>query len=131
MTEIVNGMVCADPAACYEFVRRQTRENIAALAAGAALVGDAAFQLECARPDELMAWKFPEHYEAVPGRIFPDAIDAGAQGDKDAVLEQLERLAFSHLATTASAARHLQRSAEYLLNNESARNAPDPQGRLL
>lgn len=130
MADVLSAMSQAEAGACHEFCRRQRAENLPALADGAQMLGRVAFNLQCERPAELMAWKSPETYEPIPDSILPRALDAAAEGDADAVHALLKELDFATITAIASAASHLDQAASHLLAYPDQRVKADPQGQL-
>lgn len=134
MAEVLDGLSIGDDSACYEFVRRQRSESLAALSAGAKRLGDAAFDLQLRQPDTLMAWKYPEVLNRVTLDQLQNVLTEASEGaDTAALRTALTGLPFAELITISSLAGRLRAYSERTLARgplQSVR-APDPQLNLL
>ncbi|MES1930248.1 hypothetical protein SADO_13373 [Salinisphaera dokdonensis CL-ES53] len=131
MAEVIAGMARAEHAACYEFVRRQTREDQQALETGAILLRDIATDLRARDVVALMAWKSPETYDPVPEALLKQALKGAAGNDTARVRGALEPMAFADLCAMATAADYLRQAAQHLRLYGGHGNAAKPQRELI
>jgi hypothetical protein len=118
MPDVIDGLRRADYAACCEFCRRQASDVLDPLIAGTARLGTIVLELEFQRPQELMAWKFPDRYE--PFHNLPATVDAACEGRESDVYDLLADARFADLAATACA--YLRDAAAQIKRYRQARD---------
>ncbi|MES1927430.1 hypothetical protein T31B1_19022 [Salinisphaera sp. T31B1] len=131
MAEVIAGMARAEHEACYEFVRRQTREDQQALETGAIALRDIATDLRARDVANLMAWKFPEYYDPVPEGLLKQALNGAADNDIVRMRAALEPMAFADLCAMATAAEYLRQAAEHLRLYGGHGHTAKPQRELI
>ena len=112
MSAILERMAAADPDACREFVDRQGLEASSELPRIIETLKRAVFAEQCSRPQELMAWKFPERYESIGA----DRLKAVLRAVEASALEQLspglDQMSFADLCVLSSLSSHLEQALE-------------------
>src|SRR5699024_6864135 len=124
--ELFHALASADAMAAAEYVRRQPQDKLSRLHNAAGLLASVAAAVHLSRPDELMAFKYPEQFAPVDEKTLADALGAlVAREDTGAARALLEPLSFTDVAAIRSLAGFLQQNAGHDVPHASA-TAPQP-----
>lgn len=129
MVELLAGMAAVDADACHEFARRQHIAGYAAdLATAAGLIHDLAFAAQLERPDELMRWKYPEHFEPLDTDLLARLLQAASEDDRATAQALISNQPFAAVTALSSIASHLRQSLAHIARHGT--RTPDPQQSL-
>lgn len=129
MNALLAGMASVDAEACHEFARRQhVAGHGADLATAAALVHELAFAAQLDRPEDLVAWKYPEVFDPVDEKMLADLLQAASEDNRDAARQLITNQSFADITALSSVASYLGQSVEQLRRFGTQR--PNPQQSL-
>lgn len=129
MEDVVAGMAAVLPRACHEFARRQIASGHGdALYHASELIHASAFSAQLDRPADLVAWKYPEHFEPVDPQLLKQILNAASNGDEKTVRQRLANAQFATITALSSIATHLKQSCEQIQRYGASQI--DPQGVL-
>lgn len=111
-TELFHALASADAMAADEYVRRQPKDMLPRLHNASRLLSSVAAAVHLSRPDELMAFKYPEEFAPVDEATLAEVLGVlVAREDTGAARALLEPLSFTDVAAIRSLAGFLQQHA--------------------
>lgn len=129
MNALLAGMASVDADACHEFARRQHAAGYAPdLATAAALIHDLAFAAQLERPEELVAWKYPETFTPIDTDVLTQILQAASENDRDAARDLIAAQSFADITALSSIASYLSQACEQL--RRFGARQPNPQQSL-
>lgn len=129
MSELLAGIASVDAEACHEFARRQhVAGHGADLKTAAALVHELAFAAQLDRPEELMAWKYPEVFDPVDAKMLTDLLQAASEDNRETARQLITNRSFADITALSSIASYLEQAVEQLRRFGVQR--PNPQQSL-
>ncbi|KEZ76491.1 hypothetical protein [Salinisphaera hydrothermalis] len=126
MKALLAGMASVDADACHEFARRQHVAGYGPdLATAAALIHDLAFAAQLERPDELLAWKYPETFTPIDTEVLTQLLQAASENDRETGAALIAEQSFADITALSSIASYLSQACEQL--RRFGARTPDPQ----